>query len=160
MKMGSVRTRAGLYAVLICALVGIWGYVFVLLQAGLATSEPSSAAPLAEAVEEVRAVNRRVQQPGFAADFRDPFEWPPALVDPVGADTPVVQPSVPPPEAGHRLPVLQGVVGDAAMLEDVDAGVVFAAAGEVVGALRVVEVAVDHVVAEIEGQRHTLFLDP
>lgn len=157
MKAEGRARRGAVFYLSACALAGIWGYVFFRVAAGL--DEPPAAVAATTAVRpEPAAVSvRRVQQATYAADFRDPFAWPPELSADEPAEAVAALEAAPVPPAGPAVS-LAGVVGATAMLRARAGEVLFARAGETAAGVRVVAVHPDLVVTTFEGRTDTLRL--
>ena len=153
------KPRSLLFYALLCACLGIWGYVLYQIAHGLGAAEDSfDDMALASTAEASLTPATRRPGPGIAysGDFRDPFQRPPGLFAP--AVTPAArrpaQPAAPEP-----LPLsLNGVVDETALLRGEDGSVYVARVGENAGGARILKVERDHVVVRFGGRSHTLKL--
>ncbi|MDX1545803.1 MAG: hypothetical protein R3247_02375 [Rhodothermales bacterium] len=157
----SLRSRRPLFYGLLCACIGVWGYVLLLVaqgisQGGMPTDVPSP--PVISGDAPAAGPARPKPEATYRADFADPFVVPEAVLARPEAPRPRVvaraPPAPPPPLA------LLGIVGRTALLRD-EAGATFVArAGDRVGRTHLLRVAPGHVVLRHEGRRVTLALRP
>ncbi len=149
------KTKGVLFYTLLCACLGVWGYVFFQVAHGFSPMEdPFEAVSLMPSLELVSFSAPR--RPGPAAlyrgDFRDPFAPPAALFAPPPRRW--VKP--PPPESPPLL--LSGIIDDTALLHGDDGSAYVVRAGEHAGSVEILTVQPDRVVVRYQGRSHTLHL--
>lgn len=160
MRHGRWKHRNGLFYVLLCTLVGVWGSV--VYRFGDGGVEEVASTPVVAPADSVRApaLVRGSRLPVFEDEVRDPFARPAELFR---ADTGSVSGAV--AAAGvlatvdHEPPfTLRGVVGSLALVQQPESVLVFAKAGESVAGARILDVQPDFVVTRIEERADTLWL--
>ena len=159
MKTPDAKASKGvLFYVLLCACLGVWGYVLYQIAHGLGPAEdPFDTVSLVSAVEGEPASATRRLGPSvtYKSDFRDPFQQPPGLFAPrVARARRVSKPSAPEPPPLS----LSGVVDETALLRGEDGSVYVVRVGERAGGVQVLKVHRDHIVVRFEGRSHTLNL--
>ena len=152
------KTKGMLFYALLCACLGVWGYVFYQIVHGFSQVEdPFEAVSLAPSLglSAFSAPRRPGPTITYNGDYRDPFARPTALFAPrpsLARRRAQPLPLEPPPFS------LSGVVDEAALLHGEDGSAYVARAGEHAGSIHVVKVERDHVVVRFEGRLHTLYL--
>ena len=152
------KTKGMFFFALLCACLGVWGYVFYQIAHGFSQMEdPFEALSLTPSLELVSSSAPR--RPGPAAlyngDFRDPFAPPAALFAPPPS-SPRRRVKPPPPEPPPFL--LSGVVDETALLHGEDGSAYVVRAGEHAGSVQILTVQPDRVVVRYQGRSHTLHL--
>lgn len=155
----SLRSRRPFFYGLLCACIGVWGYVLLLVAQGISQARAPAAVPPQPAFGErpVAGPARPAAAVAYRADFADPFVVPEAvLARPEAPRRRVVAraPPAPPPLA------LLGIVGGTALLRDAAGATFIARAGDRVGRTHLLRVAPGHVVLRHEGRTVTLALRP
>lgn len=152
------KAKGVLFYALLCACLGVWGYVFYQIAHGFSQVEdPFEAVSLTPSLdlESSSALRRSRPRALYSGDFRDPFAPPAALFTPPPSSSPrrARPPSSEPPPLS-----LSGVVDETALLQGEDGAAYVARAGEHAGGFQVLTVQPDRVVVRYEGHAHTLHL--
>ncbi len=152
------KTKGMLFYALLCACLGVWGYVFYQIAHGFSQVEdPFEAVSLAPSLG--LSTSSTPRRPGptitYNGEYRDPFARPTALFAP--RPSPSRRRARPPPLEPPPLS-LSGVVDATALLHGEDGSAYVVRAGEHAGSIQVVKVQRDYVVVRYKGRSHTLYL--
>ena len=153
-------SKGALFYVLLCACLGVWGYVLYQIAHGLGQPEdPFEAVPLISTGEGASVPTPRRSGPAvtYNKDFRDPFQQPPGLF---ASRVPRARRAAPPSSPEPPPLSLSGVVDETALLRGDDGSVYVVRVGEHAGGVQVLKVQRDYVVVRFEGRSHTLKLSP
>ena len=158
MDLEERKTKGMFFFALLCACLGVWGYVFYQIAHGFSQMEdPFEALSLTPSLELVSSSAPRRPGPAtlYNGDFRDPFAPPAALFAPPPS-SPRRRVKPPPPEPPPFL--LSGVVDETALLHGEDGSAYVVRAGEHAGSVQILTVQPDRVVVRYQGRSHTLHL--
>jgi len=146
---------------LLCLCLGVWGYVVSQIAEGMQQPEtlPGGSFEAIDPAAESRLLPspRRWQMP-YDSSFRDPFALPVDLFARRSEEDGKTGKA--PPEPAPPPLMLQGIIGETALLLSTDGSVHLARVGDNTRDVRILEVQVDHVVVRFQHRPYTLHLQP
>lgn len=155
---------------LLCACLGIWGYVLFQMAHGFVAVEDKETLPLSLIEQDSTAIaipllDQQTRRAKLDTSYQDPFAVPAALFraerslpvkpSPAVPDTtrPVKVAPPPPPLT------LSGIVGDTALLLEANGTTHIGRVGEAIGNVRILQIEQDRVTVQQQGRRFVLKLE-